>query len=227
METPDEKSVICVLHPGKTGGTYLKSVLRHNKKNWTQPIKLLNHRETISSTAQDFGPDRKLAFTFRDPFDRFVSAFESRRRQGRPTYNRIWSPAEATAFLYFDTPNELAEALDSTDERLKSAAYFAFNSIIHLKSDYAFHFETPQRLAGETDNIAACIDVSDMEKNLPGFLLRLGIVGAEIPETAGRHANPHPVEPLSDRAMANLRTFWSVEWEFYAAFKEIEAAHNC
>lgn len=226
MKTPEEQSVICVLHPGKTGGTYLKSVIRHNKRNWTRPIKLLNHRETAMSTAQEFGPDRMLAFTFRDPLERFISAFESRRRQGRPTYNRLWSPAEATSFLYFDTPNDLAEALDSTNDRTKSAAYFAFNSIIHLRFDYAFYFESLQNLTDETDNIAACIDVSGMDKGLSGFLERLGITGAETPENAGKHANPHPVEPLSDRAIGNLSTFWAAELEFYAAFRKIAAARN-
>ncbi|WP_299847551.1 sulfotransferase family 2 domain-containing protein [uncultured Roseovarius sp.] len=221
-----ETSVICVLHPGKTGGTYLKSVIRHNKGRWTRPIKLLSHRETVASTAQDFGPDRKLAFTFRDPFDRFISAFESRRRQGRPTYNRVWSPAEATAFLYFDTPNALAEALDATDERTKSAAYFAFNAIIHLRSDYAFHFESLQTLEEERDNILACIDVSNLDSTLSGFLNHIGIDTAEIPENARKHANPAAVEALSDRAATNLSQYWAVEFEFYAAFKKIEARGN-
>ena len=224
MKIQDKKPIICLLHPGKTGGTYLKSVMRHNKGAWTRRIKLLNHRETAATTAQEFGPDRKLAFSFRHPTDRFISAFQSRRRQGRPTYNRMWSPAEATAFLYFDTPNELAEALDSENDRMRSAAYFAFNSIMHIRSNYAFYFENLYTLANEAENIEACIDVSNLTGKLPEFLTRLGVADFEIPIGTEKHANPDPAQPLSERALANLAEFWAEEYEFYNAFKEIETS---
>ena len=220
----DEEPVILLLHPGKTGGTYIKSIMRHNKANWTRRVKLLSHRETAATAMQKFGPDCKLAFTFRHPTDRFVSAFQSRRRQGRPTYNRMWSPAEAVSFLYFDTPNELAEALDSSSERLRSAAYFAFNSIIHLRSDYAFYFENLRRFADEAENIVACIDVSNLDAGLPGFLARLGVAEFEISAEATKHASPEQPEALSEWAQNNLADFWAVEFEFYSAFKQVEAS---
>lgn len=224
VTTPQDPNPICLLHPGKTGGTYLKSVIRHNKAHWSHPIQLLSHRETISSTLRDFGPDRKIAFTFRDPVARFISAFQSRRRQGRPTYNRMWSPAEATSFLYFNTANQLAEALDSSDERDKSAAYFAFNAILHVKADYSFHFGNLLTLADEASNIVACIDVENFETNLPSFLTAMGIVDHDLPATIDRHANPEAPDQLSDRALSNLRSFWAMEFEFYSAFKDIEKA---
>lgn len=226
VTTPQDDVPICLLHPGKTGGTYLKSVIRHNRAHWTRPIKLLPHRETISSTARSFGADRRLAFTFRDPADRFVSAFQSRLRQGRPTYNRVWSPAEATSFLYFDTPNELAEALDSTREKIKSAAYFAFKSIMHIKSDYRFHFDTLETLHDEAPRIVGCIDVAHMDARLPLILNQLGIEEFSIPGEPTRHASPEPPEPLSDRALNNLRSFWASEFEFFDAFKKIENARK-
>lgn len=226
MKKTSEHPLICLLHPGKTGGTYLKSVIRHNKANWSRPIKLHSHRASVMSTAQRFGPDRQLAFSFRDPVDRFISAFHSRRRQGRPTYNRMWSPAEATSFLYFNTASALAEALDTPDERLKSAAYFAFNSIMHIKANYAFHFESLTTLATEAPNIVACIDLTRFETGLATFLSRVGISDFEIPQNAELHSNPGDVETLSPRALDNLRVFWAQEFEFYAAFKEIEASLN-
>ncbi|MEO3417213.1 hypothetical protein AAFO92_21365 [Roseovarius sp. CAU 1744] len=223
MTTKPDVSPICVLHPGKTGGTYLKAVIRHNKTRWSRPIQLLSHRETVSSTLRDFGSDRKLAFTFRDPAARFVSAFQSRRRQGRPKYNRMWSPAEATSFLYFDTANDLAEALSSSCERTRSAAYFAFNSIIHIKTDYSFHFESLENLAGEGPNIVACVDVQNMDRDLPEFLAKLGIADHQLPDSADRHASPEAAAPLSDLALENLRSFWELEYRFYRAFQELEA----
>lgn len=215
---------ICLLHPGKTGGTYLKSVIRHNKSNWSRPIKLMTHRETVASTLEKFGPKRKLAFSFRDPLERFVSAFHSRLRQGRPTYNRNWSPAEATSFLFFETANDLAEALSSRNERTLSAAYFAFNSILHIKTNYSHHFESPKRLAEEAGNIVACIDVDNFDTDLPAFLTRLGIKDVSLPEAPRRHANPDKAAALSDRAVKNLKTYWAQEFEFFEEFKKIETS---
>ncbi len=213
---------ICLLHPGKTGGTYLKSIIRYNKTLWTRPIKLLSHRETMASTLKDFGADRQIAFSFRNPVDRFVSAFYSRLRQGRPKYNRMWSPAEAVSFLYFESANELAEALNSENERTKSAAYYAFNSIMHIKTNYRFHFESLARLKDEAPNIVACMDVANFDTGLPAFMDQIGISDFTMPDAIDRHANPEEANALSDAALANLKSFWALEFEFYDAFKEIE-----
>lgn len=216
------KDPICFLHPGKTGGTYLKSVIRHNEASWTCPIMLMSHRASLKSTRREYGPNRKLAFTYRNPADRFVSAFQSRRRQGRPTYNRNWSPGEAISFLYFETATAMAEALDSPDERLKSAALFAFKSIMHIKKDYAFHFESLSALADEVPNIVGCLDLARFDTGLPKFLDCLGISKFDVPDDADVHANPEPPETLSEHGLKNLKTFWEVEFEFYDAFKDIE-----
>ena len=222
MSDTADLSKICLLHPGKTGGTYLKSVIRHNKPRWGRPIKLLSHRETVASTLETFGPGRKLAFSFRNPLERFVSAFHSRLRQGRPTYNRKWSPAEATSFLFFETANDLAEALSSRNERTLSAAYFAFNSILHIKTNYSHHFESLNRLEQEEPNIVACLDLENFETGLTGFLDKIGVTDVSLPDTPRRHANPDDAAPLSDRAVKNLKTYWATEFEFYDAFKKIE-----
>ena len=224
MTSTQVHSAICFLHPGKTGGTYLKSVIRHNESNWTQPIMLMSHRASLKSTRNEFGPDRKLAFTYRDPVDRFVSAFQSRRRQGRPTYNRNWSPGEAISFMYFETASSLAEALDSSDERLKSAALFAFKAIMHIKKDYQFHFGNLSILADELPNILACLDVAQIDQKLPLFLDRIGISDVEMPPAADVHANPETPEMLSEHALRNLKAYWEVEFAFFDAFKEIEAS---
>ena len=127
---------LCILHIGKTGGSYLRSVLRHNRKRWTQPIDLLGHDATLKSTRRTHGANRRLGLTIRDPATRFVSAFYSRLRQGRPTYQFTWSVDEAAAFHWFSEAETLARALISTDEREKSAAFFAMESIQHIRDGY-------------------------------------------------------------------------------------------
>ena len=132
------ESNLCLLHIGKTGGTFLKSVLQHNSSKLPPSLKILGHGQTISSTPDMFGANRQIAFIFREPVARFRSGFMSRLRQGRPVYDSPWTTDEAIAFNWFATPNSLAEALVSDDERLRSAAGFAMQKALLHKSREGF-----------------------------------------------------------------------------------------
>ena len=129
---------VCYLHIGKTAGTYVKSIAKNQAAVVSGSVRLCSHNETLNSTSKDF-PGRKIAFTFRDPADRFCSAFDSRLRNGRPTYSSIWSSEEAITFGVFRTATKLAEALDSSDDYLRSAAEFGMQSISHLRRGYSYH----------------------------------------------------------------------------------------
>ncbi|WP_298360382.1 hypothetical protein [uncultured Litoreibacter sp.] len=212
---------LCLLHIGKTGGSYVRSVLRHNRNRWTRPIKLLRHSATLTNTLESFGDARQLAFTFRCPTARFVSAFYSRRRQGRPTYQYNWSAEEAAAYLWFDTAEELALALSSRDERLKSAAIFAFDAIEHLKSNLATYLISPEALRMSKPQIAACVDLPDLDTHLSAFMARLGVEAFDLPAKPKRHAAPSPAPALSAEAEAALRAHWVEEYALYETAREI------
>ena len=122
-----------LLHIGKTGGTALKAAL-HRATDATETTTALGilHVHGHDMTL-DRLPEGDVAVCFlRDPVTRFVSAFDSRYRRGRPRYNRRWSIAETIAFTMFPTAASLAEAL--ADDR--SAAKFAMRSIQHLNRHY-------------------------------------------------------------------------------------------
>ena len=214
---------LCLLHIGKTGGTYLRSVLKHNKSHWSRGIQLLKHGATLVSTAEDFGSDRLLAFTFRDPTERFVSAFYSRMRQGRPTYQFNWSASEAAAYLWFETAEELALALVSDDERRKSAAIFAFDAIEHLKSNLTTYLHSRQALNISRPHIAMCVDIADLDGKLPEVLARLGLDDFTMPPSPKRHAAPSPLPSLSLEAEAALRSFWAEEYALYETCQQLAA----
>jgi len=216
-----EEHPICLLHIGKTGGTYLRSLLRYNSGRWTKPLKLLRHSATLVNTAENFGDDRKLAFTFRDPTERFVSAFYSRMRQGRPTYQFNWSAAEAAAYLWFESAEDLALALICDDERRKSAAIFAFDAIAHLKSNLAAFLHSARHLTLNQDQIVMCVDVADLDAKLPAVMNRLGVRDFKMPTNPKRHASPAPLPPLSAEAEAALRSFWAEEYALYDACREV------
>lgn len=207
---------ICFLHIGKTGGTYIKSLFEEPN---IKPSNLFlgGHGDTLVSTAANYGRTRKIAFTFRDPAERFVSGFLSRMRQGRPTYNINWTPAEAMAFTFFDTPNRLAEALSSQDERQKSAAYFAFTAILHLKLDYVHYLFSSQLLLEEfsRNNVAVCCETKNIDKHRVKILSAL-TGDAKVQDFHDARQNTgFETEPLSQLAKDNLKQFWHLEYELY------------
>lgn len=212
---------ISILHIGKTGGSFLRSVLRHNKPRWSRVLHLGNHDSTIESTRARYGDTRELAFVIRDPLERFQSAFYSRMRQGRPTYNSAWSNSEAIAFLWFETAEELALALSGDDLRRQSAAKYAMKSIQHLNRDYRWYLGSVIDLLAERERIRMCIDLSELTARLPEVMASLGVSEFEMPKNPRRHENPDPPSPLSEAAEASLREFWAEEFELYAVARDI------
>ena len=88
-------------------------------------IVLHPHRTTLPNI-----PEGERAFFFlRDPIARFVSAFNSRLREGRPRYHYPWRDEEKVAFSIFKTPNELATALSAADSFLRKQAEAAMHGI--------------------------------------------------------------------------------------------------
>ncbi len=159
--------------------------------------------------------DAKIAFTFRDPAQRFVSAFHSRLRCGRPRNNSHWSTAEAVSFQYFETPDALARALSGDDQRLFSAAEFAIRSISHLRRDYRFHFGSLDALIKSRNNIVFASDLSDLDhtyKDLFGFL----VDDKDSPlERMGRFHVGHYGDALSSEGLVALKTYWREEFEIH------------
>lgn len=215
-QVPKQRARV-VLHIGKTGGSFLKSTLHDKQKN-NKALEFCGHGETLISTARKFGRDRKLAFVFREPAARFISGFNSRLRQGRPTYNISWSNAEATAFSFFEHPNDLAEALDDSNERMRSAAYFAFNSIFHLKHGYQHFLHSTEALKYEhkSQNIVVCCETHKIDSNLTKIIAAL-----EADQTqcgSFRHEQPMKQDAsLSDRGLANIKQYWRHDFEIYQA----------
>jgi hypothetical protein len=215
---------ICLLHIGKTGGSFLRSIIRHNAGRGRTDLRLLPHQGNATSSAKRHGADRRLAFVIRDPETRFVSGFLSRMRQGRPTYEFNWSAEEAAAFMWFATPDQLAVALGSDDARMQSAARFAMRSIEHLNFDYSYYFRSAEALAEERDRIAMCIDLPRLSARLDEVMERLGFDSYEMPPEPRHHANPAPLPALSEAGRTALRAYWAEDWAIYEAALEVARA---
>jgi hypothetical protein len=122
--------VVHMLHIRKTGGTAVKAALSSVETGPDLRLMLHPHRVSL----RDVPSSDELFFFVRDPVARFVSGFESRRREGRPAHYHPWSPAERRAYERFATAEELAAALASAAPEERRAAEQAMNGINHVRS---------------------------------------------------------------------------------------------
>src|SRR3954469_17965151 len=107
-----------LLHIGKTGGNALKHALCPYNTGGSLDIVFHPHAVGLS----DVPVGESVLFMLRDPVNRFVSGFNSRRRRGRPLNNAEWNRDEAAAFAAFPTANDLAEALSMEQDGRHAAA---------------------------------------------------------------------------------------------------------
>lgn len=218
-EIPEKKSssvskkpTTCLLRIGKTGFFQFRASVGE-KQIKKANIHECSSADTIATTIEKFGSNRRIALFYRDPLDRFVDSFYSRMKQGRPKFNSMWSAEEAVSYSYFSNPNELAESLSGDDERLKSAALFAFASIQHLKRNLAFHLISGDALIHEFDagNIAVCCPYEKLEGSLTRVCENLEIdVSAIEPKDFSRTEST-----LSKLAQNNLKMFWKSDFEIF------------
>jgi hypothetical protein len=125
------------LHIGKTGGSAIKAALRDFRE--THDIALHPHwvpAETVPAHERFF-------FCVRDPVTRFVSAFNSRLRMGKPTGFVEWDADEEWAFARFPTPQALATALGADDATEARHARRAMRSIRHVRQHQHEWFPSP------------------------------------------------------------------------------------
>lgn len=223
--------MIFYVHIGKTGGTEIKGAIRaHFGVQKTkepqvvdQKIVLLNHI-SLDDAIQKFGVPTGIAFAYRDPTERFVSGFYCRQRMGWPDHQARWDAREAAAFAHFETANALAEALDGKDLKQRAAAHYAMDAIRHLRRGYVFHFGDLIDFAlDQASQVLACIDTVNIDSKGADFLQRIGVETPKIEAFSEPRSKITYPRELSAIATRNLRSFWAAEYEFYDAFKELEA----
>lgn len=186
------------LHIGKTAGTAVRSTLGGHETDGLYWLQLHGHDAHLS----DIPDEDWWFFVARDPIPRFVSAFYSRQRQGRPRYFTPWSEGEAEAFARFETANQLAEAIGTPEGDR------AMGSILHVSESYRFFLgDVEPRL----DRLLFVPHQDRMDADFPELCRRLGLPALTLPsEDVAAHRNPATVDRrLSEVAVANLREFYA------------------
>ena len=188
------------LHIGKTGGTAVRAALAPFET--THRLCLHGHGFTL----RDVPRDETAFFFLRDPASRFVSAFNSRLRQGRPRWDRPWSAEEQWAFQRFGTPNDLAEALGSGE------ADRAMAGIRHVNAGYAdWLVSAPYALSR---NLAFVGRQERLDADFEVLKAALGLPDLELPtDPVARHATPAGLSThLSKEGRERLRAWYAPDY---------------
>ena len=226
-----------ILHIGKTGGNSLKELLaaltteRRRELGVGRLPVILPHSESRLSEWPLWKRRASFMFVYRDPVDRYVSGFYSRLRQGRPTSaagSRLWSSAEAAAFKWFNNPNDCFEALDARDQRVRSAALFAFSAIMHLRRDHAHYLGQPQDWLARSRRALYFCPLPMLSANVHRFFRdngRLNVDGIRklLPVA---HASTDTGTHISERAIRNLIAHRPAEFKLFEILEEEYAVRN-
>ena len=208
------------LHIGKTGGVAFKHALSKHPANNRYIVYLHPH----SVKLRDIPEGESVIFFLRDPISRFLSGFFSRQRQGRPRFFSPWDSDEKNAFEYFDTPNQLAIALSSTDAEEKTRGQKAMKSIEHVKNSYWEWFESEEYLKSRLSDIFFIGFQERLTEDFEILKSKLGLSeSAELPnDDIKAHKNPTNLDKtLEDKAIENLKHWYNGEYKLISLCKEI------
>jgi len=207
------KTVVHLLHIGKTGGSAIKDALANSRDTGTHRIEFHSHGFHF----RDVPTGDKIVFFVRDPLSRFVSGFYSRMRQGLPRYHSPWTIGERAAFARFKTPNQLGDALSSADRRTRAAAARAMTSIAHVRSSYWDWFESEDYYRSRSLDVLFVGAQETLNDDFEALKLLFGLPSeVALPNDDLRaHRNPQGLDRhLEPKAIANLTTWYAEDYRF-------------
>jgi hypothetical protein len=220
----DPREPLHVFHIGKTGGTALNHVLvEHADACRYRPV-FGGHVLTL----KDVPRGERFMFFIRDPLDRFVSAFNSRLREGRPRYHYPWRDEERVAFAEFKTPDQLATALSSADRAERARAEDAMRGIGHVNTPYSFWFGSQRNFRKRLPGVFFIGFQERLDDDFELLKRKLGLPSEiDLPRGDAAHEAPAGFERrLSETARANLARWYADDVGFVALCWEVAPEVN-
>ena len=209
----DSRRPLHVLHVGKTGGTSLNHVLVEHASAARLRLIFGGHQLRVA----DVPVGEFFMFVVRDPLTRFVSAFNSRLREGRPRYHYPWRDEERVAFEEFKTPDQLATTLSSKDRSERARAKQAMNAIGHVNTHYTYWFGKESAFRKRLSDVFFIGFQEQLDDDFELLRTKLGLpAGLQLPQDATvAHRSPQgfAVE-LSEPARVNLSRWYKDDLDF-------------
>ena len=204
-----------ILHIPKTGGSNLRHTLGKAKG-----IIICDHPKTTL----DPKPDDRFVFFVRSPLTRFVSAFITRLRCGRPRYNNAHQAAEKITFARYQSPEQLALDLGHADPLVHAKAIEAINSMMIMRQDFRFYLKSVDHLVANADKILFVGRNENMDEDYDQLIQKLGINAPPLSQDPVlRHKTPAEYEALtqlSPQARENVMRHYQ---EDYRLIKQLKA----
>jgi len=214
------KKYIHFLHIGKTGGTAVKYALRSYTETDKYLLKLHGHHTRLRNV-----PEKEyVIFFLRDPISRFVSAFYSRKRQGRPRHDMPWKPGEQEVFERYATPNQLALALSSVNEEERASAVSAMWCVQHIKESYWDWFENEAYFRSRQSDIFFVGFQECLQAHFELLRLKLELPSeVQLPtDDVQAHRNSTDVDrSLHETAILNLKNWYQADYRFIKLCQEM------
>lgn len=201
------------LHVSKTGGTAARHAIGPYRTAGRFHVVMHPHEVSLA----DVPAGEKFFFFLRDPASRFVSAFYSRQRQGRPRYYTPWRPEEAEAFARFATPDALARAIGTPEGDA------AMRGIGLLRDHYrAWLVDRPTFEARRGDLLLAGFQET-FDADFARLRELLGLPAAVVPpdDDVQAHRNPAGLDKrLSPEALERLKEWYREDYEWVELVRE-------
>ncbi len=220
----DAREPLHVLHVGKTGGTALNHVLVEHAATLRYRPVFGGHQLTLA----DIPPGERFMFLIRDPLTRFVSAFNSRLREGLPRYHYPWRDDERAAFAVFTTPDQLATALSSADTSERVQAEQAMRAIGHVNTHYSSWFGDAEQFRARLQDLFFVGFQERLDEDFDLLKRKLGLpASAQLPRGDAAHESPAGLDTnLSATARANLERWYADDIAFVELCREIAPRVN-
>jgi hypothetical protein len=228
---PNE-NVLHFLHVAKAGGNTIEFALKNQTiksgRKYTRNLFYVN-KYTIKKyrhvfKLSMFHKNSQYIFNVRDPISRFKSGFYSRKREGKPKYNKPHTFLERVAFRNFQHANDLAEALSDRNMLVRMNAILSMMAIGHVGAQLCTWF-TESLLKKQPPFFV--IEQDNLESSMKNLAEKLG--GAEFifpDDEYEKHSNDYiGVPPLSDLARNNLAEWYAVDLRLYEFIKKEFCGH--
>lgn len=200
------------LHIPKTGGTAIRTAIESVAvAEDGNRVRYFGHRSNLDDLAA-----YEVFFVVRDPIERVISGFHSRRRMGLPRYHSVHTPGEAATFRRWPElePLVLDIATGDTD------ALAAWDTVAHLRPLSTWLVSTD---VIEASNITYIAELSTLGREWPQMRALCGLGDdIELPSSpVASHRAPERPPELSGNARAALRLLLAEDYELYACCQRV------
>ncbi|MEP6019630.1 MAG: sulfotransferase family 2 domain-containing protein [Paracoccaceae bacterium] len=211
------------LHIPKTGGTALRHALVNaHEYAGVRPIFWSKHKASADDILRKH-KSAHLGFFVRDPVERFISGFYSRKREGQPRYHVPWSAAERLAFHAFGEVDLLAEGLAQSDPLAEAAV----KSIRHTAPYYVNTFKSKASINQIASRIAFVGQLETLEEDFDLLRRWLGLPkDVELPSSPveAHRSDPSAKPNTSKETRTVLAKFLSREYRIYERCLKLRAS---